>query len=161
MPRFRGPHAHSIRAAQVILVTLAGGVVTFTAVAISVRLASEAGPSNPRIGKLLLLVTAGLAASEVFVYAILRKQALGRLAAGRAEALELLEQGRLPSELFTLALVGAALTESVGLLGMVALLVGGPWLALVAPALAVLLILAQLPIRERVEALVRGLPGQS
>lgn len=62
----------------------------------------------------------------------------------------------MPPPLQALAILGGALAEGVGLLGVVALLLGAPWYALALPAVAVVLILAQLPSRERLERMLRG-----
>jgi hypothetical protein len=108
------------------------------------------------VGRLLLVTLGLLAVAELPVYFLLRKQFLARARATRDEALELLRQGLTPGPLFSLTIVGAAMVEGLGLLGVLAVLLGAPLYALAAPALAVALILAQIPTRARLEQAVRA-----
>jgi hypothetical protein len=48
------------------------------------------------------------------------------------------------------------MVEGLGLLGVIAVLVGAPLAALAVPAVAVALILLQIPTRGRLELVVRG-----
>lgn len=155
MPSQMAAHAPPIRNAQIILVALACGVLAFTGVASYLRLSGmEFGESE--VARLLPLLVVVLAACEIPVYLLLRKAFLGPVKAARAESLGLVEQGRIPMQLQTLAILGAALAEGVGLLGVVTLLVGGSWYVLAAPLLSVLAILALMPTRARLERMVRG-----
>jgi len=149
------PRAPSLRVAGVILLALVLGIATFASVVVFLRLSSER-EFDPSVGQLLLMTLGVLAVAELPVYFLLRRQFLARARAMRDEALELLRQGLTPQPLFSLTIVGAAMVEGLGLLGVLAVLLGAPLYALAAPALAVLLILAQFPTRERLEQAVRG-----
>jgi len=149
------PQPLPFRNARVIVLALALGIVLFTGVVVCLRLSGEPA-TNPEIGQLLLLVIGALAVANTSVYFVLRKSFVARAQAAKGEALELLKHDAVPPQLLTLTILGAALAEGVGLLGVVALLLGAPWFALAAPALAVVLIVAQLPSRERFERVVRG-----
>lgn len=131
------------------------GLLIFTGLAVFLN-ASASKPLNPEVAKILPVVIACVAVSELPVYVLLRKQLLARVTAERSASAELVEQGRIPLPLQTLAIVGAALAEGVGLLGGVTLLLGGSLYVLAAPALAALLIVVQVPTRAKLEQLVRG-----
>jgi hypothetical protein len=152
------PRPTTIRSAQTILLALAVGVLTLTAATIWLRMRSAA--PNPELARILLFVTSMVAFSDLVVYFLLRHLFLTRLAPARRAAREAVRRGELPRELFTLALIGAALAEGGGLLGAVAFFLGAHWSALLFPLLSVCVILAQLPSQERAEALLRGLPGE-
>lgn len=155
MPSQMAAHAPPIRNPQIILAALAGGVLTFAGVATYLRLSGmEMGESE--LARLLPVLVVVLAAAEFPVYLLLRKAFLAPVRAARAESLGLVEQGRIPLQLQTLAILGAALAEGVGLLGVVTVMVGGSWYVLAAPALSVVAILALLPTRARLERMVRG-----
>ena len=147
--------APSLRVASVILFALVLAIATFAGGVLFLRLSSER-ELDPAVGQLLLITLGALAVAELPVYFLLRKQFLARARSMKAEGLELLRQGLTPQPLFSLAIIGAAMVEGLGLLGILAVLLGAPLYALVAPLLAVLLILAQLPNRERLEHAVRG-----
>ena len=131
------------------------GIATFSGVVVFLRLRSER-ELDPAVGQLLLVTLGVLAVAELPVYFLLRKQFLARAQAMKAEGLELLLQDLTPPALFSLTIIGAAMAEGLGLLGVLAVLLGAPLYALAAPVLAVLLILAQFPTRERLEHAVRG-----
>ena len=152
------PRTPTIRGTQVILLSLTLGVVSLCAVAVVLRLTGR-GALDAEAARILPLVTAGVAVAELAVYFVLRRSFLARVQAARAEALELVKQDRVPLPLHTLAIVGGALAEGAGMLGAVALLLGGPWYLLAAPVLAIALIVAQLPSKNRLETLVRELPA--
>jgi hypothetical protein len=147
--------AQPLRAARLILLALAAGVLIFACVASWLR-ATGAMPSETEIGGLLALIAAGIGVMQLPVYFVLRANLLGRARGQKEESLELLQQDRIPPPLMTLAIVGAALAEGMGLFGTVALLLGAPWIALALPALSIVLILAQIPTRERMERALRG-----
>lgn len=143
------------RSTQIILLALALGVLTFTAVVVGMRVTTE--PTlDPELGRLLLVVAALLAAGEVGAFVVLRRTFVARARAVREESLALVKDGRTPLPLHAFAIIGGALAEGVGLLGTVGLLLGAPWYGLAVPLLAVAAILLQLPTRERLERTLRG-----
>lgn len=149
------PTARPFAATRIILGAMALGVLAITVVAAYLRATME--PSTDRsLARLLPLVLVGIALSEIPVFLVLRKVFAERARERRAESLELLKQGLLPLPLATFAILGAALAEGPGLFGAVILILGGPWIVLVAPLLSVALIAAQMPQRARLESLVRG-----
>lgn len=149
------PQAPPLRVASVILVALVLAIVTFAGVVLFLRLSSER-ELDPAVGRLLMLTLGLLAVAELPVYVLVRKQLLARARSMETEALELLRQDLTPQPLFSLTIVGAAMAEGLGLLGVLAIMLGAPLYALAAPALAVALILAQIPTRARLEQAVRG-----
>jgi hypothetical protein len=155
VPTRMAAHAPPIRTPQIILGALASGVVIFTGIVVFLRL--EGVPlENPRVARLLPLFVILLAACELPVYLLLRRAFVAQVRAAREESLELVKQGKVPLQLQTLAILGAALAEGVGLLGVITVLLGGSWFVLAAPAVSVVLIVAQMPTRERLERVVRG-----
>ena len=147
--------ATPLRITSIILVALVVGIVTFAGVVLFLRISSDR-ELDPAVGQLLLITLGVLAFAELPVYVLVRKQLLARARSMKTEALGLLLQGLTPQPLFSLTIVGAAMAEGLGLLGVLAVLLGAPLYALVAPALAVALILAQIPTRGRLEHAVRG-----
>src|SRR5262245_2239820 len=147
--------ATPLRATGIILAGFAAGTVILTGVVTFLRLSGER-ELDPAIGRILLVVFGLLVVLEIPVYLLVRKQSLARARAEKDAALELLRQGLVPQPLFSLTVVGAAMVEGLGLFAAVAILFGAPLYALAAPALAVALILAQIPTRERLEQAVRG-----
>src|SRR5262245_56927392 len=145
----------SLRVASTILFALVFGIVSFAGVVLFLRLSTEQ-ELDPVVGELLLITLGALAVAEIPVYFVIRKQLLARARAMKFECLELLHRGMTPQPLFSLAIIGAAMVEGLGLLGELAVMLGAPLYALVAPFLAALLILAQLPSRERLEHAVHG-----
>ncbi len=149
------PQASSLRVTRIILLALVLGIATFSGLVVFLRRSSER-ELDPAVGQLLLVTLGVLAVAELPVYFLLRKQFLARAQAMKGEALELLLQDLTPPALFSLTIIGAAMAEGLGLLGVLAVLLGAPLYALAATFLAVLLILAQFPTRERLEQAVRG-----
>ncbi len=155
MPTRMAAAAPPIRSPQIILGALAAGVLVFTGVAVYLRLAGmDLGDSQ--LARLLPFLVLALAAAEVPVYLLLRRVFVAQVRAAREESLGLVKEGRIPLQLQTLAILGAALAEGVGLLGVITVLLGGSWFALAAPFAAVVLILLQVPTRARLESIVRG-----
>ena len=113
--------------------------------------------SSSGIAQTLSIAVVVVFVGEAPVYVVVRSKFLASVRAEREASLELARQGFMPPALGALAIIGAAFAEGAGMLGAVTLIVGGPWLVLAAPALAVVLIALQIPTRARVETLVRGL----
>lgn len=144
-----------LRTTRLVLAALALGLLTFGGIVVFLR-ASGMSPKDNGIGGVLAMTLAFMAVANTAIYFVLRKQLLARAQTSKAEALALLSQDLVPPHLNTLTILGAALAEGVGLFGVVTVLLGGPWYALAAPAVAVVLILALFPTRERLEQAVRG-----
>jgi hypothetical protein len=159
--------AASIRSAQWILFALAFGVGLFAVVAAVVielgggpLLAGDDG-DRARMVQLLGAVIGVTSLGIVPVWFLMRARAFRQLKADVASARADLEAGRLPGPLFALKLIGATLVEAPGLLGCVAFLLTGNTLVLAAPALAIVLILLQVPTRSGCSQLARELDRES
>lgn len=145
------PVAPPLRTTQVMVVCLAGGVALLTAVALALAPLSETGVMASGV---LLPILGVLAVGEIPVYQVLRRRALRRLADRREGALMEARTERVPHELFTLILVGAALAEGVGLFGAVVYLLTANALAIAGPFVALVVLGYQVPTRDRLEDLV-------
>jgi F0F1-type ATP synthase membrane subunit c/vacuolar-type H+-ATPase subunit K len=139
---------------RMIVVALASGVLLFTVVAVFLRRGGTM-PDDAELGGMLALIAAGIGVLQLPVYLALRARFRASARERKAESLALVKEGRVPPPLMSLTIIGAALAEGVGLFGVVALLLGAPWYALVLPALSIVLILAQMPSRERLEGALR------
>lgn len=142
-----------LRTAQIVLSALLVGVMTFAIVAVFAR--PQLGEPDEELGKKLLLVLAGLAFLQLPVYALVRKRSVRLLSRRFQDARAEIRKGRIPRELMGLSVIGGAMAEGLGIFGTTAFLVSGQWLALIAPALAIILIGVQIPGRESIERLVR------
>lgn len=145
----------SLRSARIIPLAMGLGVLAITGGAVAVRLGGGI-QGDPAVARTLTMVVVLLALGTLPVYLVLRRTFLARVREQRAEALELLARDQAPPALLSLTILGAALAEGTGIFGAVTVLLGGPWFVLAAPGLALALIVAQIPSRERLEALVRG-----
>src|SRR5688500_947188 len=102
------PSTASLRSAQIIPLAMALGVLAISGVAIAVRLSGSV-ERNPEVTNVLTMAVMGLAAALVPVYFVLRRTLLARVQEHRAQALELLAQGKVPPEMVSLVIVGSAL----------------------------------------------------
>lgn len=143
-----------IRTIQVVLGALIAGLLAFSGVAAFVRSSSGALDSGASVEAFAFVVPVVFVSAGV-VYFVLRRSLLASVRANREQAAELARQGIMPAELQRLVILGAALAEGPGLLGAVAVLIGGSWFLLAAPLLAMLCIGSSMPSRERVESLLR------
>lgn len=145
-----------IRTTRLVLVALVVGLVVFAGTSAFVR--STMPPrAETDVVRVLPFVVGATFVVVAAAYLVVRKTTLARLAASKAEALELARQGLLPGPLHALAIVGAALLEGPGLLGAVTLLLGGPWYLVAAPLISALAIAVLIPTRAGVETLVNDL----
>jgi len=147
-----------------IVGALAMGVALFAAVALVIDVA---GPeADPELANVLLAVLAFMAVGLIPVYFLVRRSFLS---AAREQLAQREDRGRpgrgaeltIPEPIRILTIVGAALAESVGLFGTVIYMVTKAQLALIAPAVALVAILAGMPTRGRLEALLESLPKES
>ena len=142
-----------LRALQIVVVAILGGLVAFTAVALALDLRGDEG--DPRLGRTFLFLVAGIGLASLPAYLALRGAVLRRVRGDAEEALAQLRAGLVPARLSTLTIVGAALTEGVGLLAVVGYFVTGHLPVVVASGVCAVLLLFQIPGRGRLEALVR------
>jgi len=143
--------------ARLFVLALASGTALATLVFFFLRSSGASSGPAAELGSIFALLVPLLALTLVPLQLVLRRTFLARARARRAEVRAELAAGSMPRELFQAAILGCALAEGVGLLGALGYFFGGsPWL-LAAPALAVALILAQVPTRTRLEDAVREL----
>ena len=149
---------------QMIVGALAMGVALFAAVALVIDVA---GPeADPELANVLLAVLASMAVALIPVYFLVRRSFLS---AARGQLAQREDRGRpgrgaeltIPEPIRILTIIGAALAESVGLFGTVIYMVTKAQLALIAPAVALVAILACMPTRGRLEALLESLTKES
>lgn len=144
-----------IRSIRILHVALIGGIVLFASVAVLAGL----GTPDSNLALPLFIGLGALTVGVAVVQPLLRRQFLGSLAARHDAATDELRMGLLPPELASLSIVRAALVEGVGLFGVVVFMLTGQWAALAAPGLAIVLIAACIPTRERAEGLLREARG--
>ena len=149
---------------QMIVGALAMGVALFAAVALVIDVA---GPeADPELANVLLAVLAFMAVGLIPVYFLVRRSFLS---AARGQLAQREDRGRpgrgaeltIPEPIRILTIIGAALAESVGIFGTVIYMVTKAQLALIAPAVALVAILACMPTRGRLEALLESLTKES
>ncbi len=128
-------------------------MITLTVAAIFAQ--PKMGATDAELGEKLLLILAGFPVLALPVYALMRKRATRLLARRHHDARAEVRNDQIPPELLGVAIVGAALAEGFGLFGATIFLITGQWLALVAPALAIILIGIQIPGKEGIERAVR------
>ena len=129
MPLFR---------AQIILSALIVGVIALTVAAIFAH--PKIGSTDAELGQKLLLILAGLPVLALPAYALMRRRATRLLARRHHDARAEARNHQIPPELLGAVIVGASLAEGLGLFGATIFLITGQWLALVAPALAIIVI---------------------
>jgi len=145
--------AQSIQAAQLISSVMLLGVIAFTLVAIFLH--PKMGEFDPALARKLMLILAGLPVLLLPLYLFLRKRAIRLLARRHHVAQAEVRNHQIPPELMTVAIVGTAMVEGLGLFGAVLFLLTGEWFVLAAPALAIILIGVQIPGKEGIERAVR------
>ena len=145
---------------RLIIPAMAMGVIIFAAIVIFLiaggRVNTDREPAN-----LLLLVLAALAVMELAAYVVVRKVIAGNLRRQwLGHAVEDVPPEELAKWFQTLTLVGAALAEGLSLFGLVILLITGNWLAIVAPAIGLLLIARHFPTRDKFNRFAGSITGQ-
>ena len=147
--------ALSLRTVQMILLALMSGGGLFATMAFVMR--ASVSP-NQALQMPLFATVLGAALVSTVAYWIARRTVRWRLALRRGAAQAELQSGIVPPELSGLAILGAALAEGVGLLGVVTFLLTHRWPALLAPGLAMALIALQIPSAERARQALRENP---
>ncbi len=143
-----------LRTVQRILLALMSGVGLFATMAVLLR--SSVSP-NAALRVPLLGTLVGVTALAIVTYVFTRRSMRARLSGRKGAAQAELKAGFLPAELAGLAILGAALAEGVGLLGVVTFLLTHSWPALVAPGLAMALIAVQVPTIQRASDALRAI----
>ncbi len=149
----------SLGGMQIIVVAMAGGILAFGVVVLV--LGSRMGP-HADIAKTLVPVLALVAAGEAGAYLVLRtvfdKQARQQL---EAAADQQAAQARALPIFQTLVLIRSAMAESMGLFGLVIVMVSGVKLVFLAPGLAIALLLLGFPTQDKLDAFVAKATGRN
>jgi len=146
--------AKRLQPVKVVLLAMVFGVIGFAAVAY-VLLRDGAFETNEKTGPVLLGLLGLLALGELPAYLIIRQSVTAKL----RRRWQVEEPVNHPATFFgqpiaTVAILGGAMVEGLGLFGvLVYLLAGNSW-GLAAPAAAVSLLLAQIPTRQSTERFV-------
>jgi hypothetical protein len=144
-----------IRALRIVIVGMMMGLVSFSVVALVVGPLSRGGDSS--LGDLMLLVLVGLALSCAAAYVLIQRSTKAQLAARAAELRHASDPSSLVLEAYRRSvIIGAALTEAPGFLGIVTYLLTGAIAGLGAVVLALGLLAMQLPSSERLRGLAEG-----
>jgi hypothetical protein len=136
-----------MRVLRVIVAAMAGGMLSFLAIAVFLV---EGGTMtlDPDLAKVLLPVIAFLAVGEVVAYLVLRSATIRKL--NEPQPPHVAEHGA-PTpmgSLATLTIIGCAMAEGVGLLAIVTYLLSGNHLAWIPVAAALLVLAMQWPTRD-------------
>lgn len=146
--------APPLQSLRLVLFALAGGLVTFAAVTVVVRM-QGLNPQASDATRVLPFVAAGLFAAAGALWFVIRSRAASTLAPTKDAALEELRRDSVPPQLFAATIAGAAMFEGAGLLGIVTVLLGGSWYTLIVAMAAIVAIAWLVPSRERLEEWVR------
>ena len=147
------PYVKALAPIKVTILAIAGGLVAFIAVAVGLVTRGTLS-FDPAVGRLLLVALGLLSVGELLAWMVLRRVLMTQLHSRFKAATQDHRQEILVKALPTRWIVPAAMAEGFGLFGVVVLMVGGRWLALVAPAVALCVLGALWPSRERVGAFV-------
>lgn len=160
-----GGQQPSLKVSQILVLALLGGLVLFTAVVIGLRLTGRMPPTQPPIAgqpDVLLLALIGLCVVQTPIFFLVPSMMVKGLAAKwQAATSDEARESIVLGGLQIVSIVRGALVEGAGLLGTTIYLIQGEPLALVAPGLAAVALLAIVPTREKKEAMARRLssPG--
>ncbi|UCG15081.1 MAG: hypothetical protein JSV19_07260 [Phycisphaerales bacterium] len=142
---------------RVIIGAMLAGMIAFGAVA--VVLGRQADDTTLATPLLVVLIVLSLGAVPTFVItrAVLRNRV--------RHSYELRpptedQTGKLVPILMTLTIIGAAMAEGVGLFGLVIYVITGTVWALIAPVVAILALVLQLPSRDKLNRFVADVTGQ-
>lgn len=155
MPAQGGPpRPMALKAARLIVLSLAMGLGLFLAVVTTLRLTGNLEVDSD-VGTLLAWVAHGFAVMMVVPLTILRSRFKKIIQQQQESVRADSQKGLVPAPVVTMTIVSAAVYEGVGLLATVSLLVGAPWWAAVLPLFCILVILLMAPSRSAIEAAAR------
>ena len=154
-----GKAPQQVRTLRIVILAMVVGMLALSVVALVVQSRIHVG--DAQLTNVMLIVLGALIVLELPVYAIVRATKLGQLrAALQDRTLSDDIRAQLGVVYAGLTLVFAALFEGWGLLGAVSYLITGAWPALVAPAVAIIVLLFLLPSEDRCAQFVAGLTGE-
>lgn len=141
---------------RIILVALIAGLVAMMAVAVFVMRPTP----DPSAEKVFLLTLAVLVAGEVIAYVVVRRiwtgQLRQRFGGRQVEA----DEPQIIRGFWTLAFIGAAMTEGASLFAVVIYMISASRPALLVAGLGILLLLIQLPTLDRFRGFAEHLTGR-
>ena len=131
-----------VRVLKIIVAAMAGGLFAFAAIVVAL-VTGGSMKADEELAPIMLIVLGGLAVCEVVGYVVLRQGIIGKT---RNFLREHADDDRsavaITNAFAVLTIVAGAMLEGLGLFGAVIMLVTAEQLALIAPALAILLLLA-------------------
>ncbi len=140
---------------QILVFAMLAGIVAFGGVVMAI---GPTGGEEPPDATVLLIALAAVAVTEIPAFVVIRMGIVGNLKkrhGSRAAG------DPIPDEIvnahMVLTLIGGAMAEGVGLFGLVIVLLTGNWLAMIAPALAIVILAAFIPSRAKIERFAAGL----
>ncbi|MBC8002196.1 MAG: hypothetical protein H7X97_06370 [Opitutaceae bacterium] len=151
----------TLKVARILIVSLLGGLVLFTATVIGLRTAGSSPPPSqlaPGQSNVLLLALVGLCVVETPLFFLVPRMILRSYAAKWAAARSDDERETVVlTALQVVAIIRGAFVEGIGLFGCVIYMISGEPLALIAPGVAIAVMIGLIPTREKQEALTRRL----
>jgi hypothetical protein len=150
----------NLRHLRLIIPAMAMGVILFAAIVIFL-ISSGSINTDPQAANVLFLLLAAFAVIELAAYVVIRRVITGKLRRRWVDhAVEDSPPEGLAQAFQALSLVGPAMAEGLSLLGLVILLITGNWLAIVAPAIGLLLIAFLFPKRDKFNRFAANITGQ-
>jgi len=149
--------AGSLRALQIIVAAMIGGVVMFGVIAVAL---GSQGRDEERLGTIFFGVLGLLAVSEAMMYAVLRMAMLKKLRDGLGQITDRDEARQLGQQVFfQLTLIGSAMAEGLALAGVAFFLLTGVWPLLAGPVVALLILLSRIPTEDRFRGWLSSVAG--
>jgi len=149
---------HVIRL-RIIVLAMTGGVLALT---IAALLFGGAGETDARFVPMMGAVLGVLGVGQVMSYFVVRSSVIGRLQRERQSDLAApFPIERVLKTIATLTIIGAAMAEGFGLFGAVLLLITDTRYFLAAPVIAIVILLMQVPSRDRVKRWINELGADS
>jgi hypothetical protein len=145
-----------LRALQVSVAAMATSLVALTAIALVLRGRAVLATGGEDLAHVFLTALAFLGVAEAAGFAVIRRTLLVRLRARLRAGRDTCDAPPLSAELRALTVVGAAMAEGFGIFGAAVYLASGAAWALAASAVALALLVLQLPAEERLRGLVES-----
>lgn len=149
-----------IMSLRIIIAAMMMGIVAFGAVVLAIG--SKVAQDDAELGGMLLAVLGVLAVGELIAYAVLRMATLSsaRRQFEQEPTGEDAEVRMMPAWR-TLILVRSAMAEGLGLFGLVIVLVTATRTAFVAPVIALIILAAGFPTKDKLAQLTASITGQN
>ena len=149
-----------LRRLRLIILAMTMGVIVFAAIVI--YLITFGGMSTrPDLANVLLAALVAQAALEIVLYFVARKLINDWLRQRQSgQAGDSVAPSDLVRAFFTISLIVAGLAEGLSLFGLVILMLTGNWLAIVAPAIGLLLIALRFPSNDKFNRFAASVTGQ-